>query len=199
MKLEFGKQNKSVASPINAKTIPLHLGGADGTIHWKRSVLQKQNKSLIHREHITSLCHNFPSNIWWTSNKIQRFAELVSFVLSTQGNTTWNKPDTCSTRLQVEMCQLLDPLRIRGPTEQHNLWQQSNTLWSQHWVMDSNGRCSTAQGWGLALLNKCEKCSHSHRKIQARRPSCVLSGWNTLGLLLPVHWFRNCTGSDYKW
>lgn len=29
MKLVFGKQSKSVASPINAKTIPIHLGGAD--------------------------------------------------------------------------------------------------------------------------------------------------------------------------
>lgn len=109
---------------------------------------RKLHKCLIHRQYVTSLCHNFSSNIWWTSNKTQRFADLVSFVLSAWGNITWNKPDICSARLQVEMCQLLDLLRIRGPTEQHNLWLQSNTLWSHAWVMDSNSHCSTAQVWG---------------------------------------------------
>lgn len=84
---------------------------------------RQSHKSLIHRQYATSLYHNFSSNIWWTSNKIQRFADIVSFVLSTWGNTTWNKPDICSARLQVEMCQLLDPLRTWGPSE----WQQSNT------------------------------------------------------------------------
>lgn len=43
---------------------------------------RKLHKCLIHRQYVTSLCHNFSSNIWWTSNKTQRFADLVSFVLS---------------------------------------------------------------------------------------------------------------------
>lgn len=92
---------------------------------------EQLHRSLIHRQYATSLCHNFTSNIWWTGNNIQRFADLLSFAFSAWDDSTmWSKPDICSARLQVEMCQLADPLRIWRPIKQHNLWLQSNTLWS---------------------------------------------------------------------
>lgn len=91
---------------------------------------EQQHKSLIHLQYTTLLCHNFRSNVWQTGIKIQRTADLLSFVFRAWDSTMWNKPDICSANLQVEMCWLLDPLRICGPVKQHNLWLQSNTLWS---------------------------------------------------------------------
>ena len=104
----------------------LILGSIEQALFYKEQLHQ----SLIHRQYATSLCHNFTSNVWWTGNKIQRFADLLSFVFSAWDSTMWNKPDICSARLQVEVCQLLDPLRIWGLIKQHNLWLQSNTVWS---------------------------------------------------------------------
>lgn len=37
----FSKQNESVAHPTNAKTISLYLGGANTSIHWISSLLQR--------------------------------------------------------------------------------------------------------------------------------------------------------------
>lgn len=163
------------------------------TIHSQALFCKRQShKSLTHRQYITSLCCNFSSNTWWTSNKIQRFADLVSFVLSTWGNTRWNKPYICSSRMQVETCQHWIHSESGVPLSSITFDSKATHYGLMHWVMNSNGCCSTAKAWGLALLNKCEKCSHSHRKTQGRRPLCVLSDWNTytLGLLLPVHRFR---------
>lgn len=124
-----GKQKKSVANPTNAKTIPLNLGGADTSgLH----------KSLVQRQYATSSCHNFTNNMWCTG------FDLLSFVLSTWDSTMWNKPDIHSARLQVEMCQLLDPLRIWGPIKQHSLWLQSNSLWS---YVSSYGSKRQLQYW----------------------------------------------------
>lgn len=51
MKLVSGKQNKSVASPINAKTIPIYLGRADDH-SFTSSILQKAITQISHTQTI---------------------------------------------------------------------------------------------------------------------------------------------------
>lgn len=196
----FGKQNRSVANTTNERlSCSILEEQILATIKQVLFCKEQQRKSLIHLQYTTLLCHNFRSNVWETDIKIQRNADLLSFVFRAWDSTMWNKPDICSASLQVEMCWLLDPLRICGPVKQHNFWLQSNTLvWCIKLWIQKQVAVLHKHG-GLALLNKRNKSSYSCRKMESGKPLSALDVWNTLGLLLPVHQFRNCTGSDHKW